>query len=337
MAKRKKPSYYAVRAGRKPGVYRSWEECEKQVSGFSNACFKGFDSYNDAVAFVGDAAASNEIQTPEATQEQKHEESRPSLENLPGSVSVKVEDASALMPPPASQSYFDQFSHFTPNASAPFDDEFNRFASSQGLVSGSQEFRKERTKAISDELKFHYSSQLNDISEIPEAFPEHDKDEFTDEEKLDIYQNMCREIGVDQGVNIEECRRELKKVLVNIIDYIDARRVPGKKIEIWDWDDFDKFSEYSWQDDKRMDSKEAQKNGGFLSALLQKLRRPGQKKRKRGGPDAKVIKHEKIKHETIKKEESRETIKKEESGEEGNDDDVRFIKRVRVSNYVVID
>ena len=32
-----KRKYYAVKKGKKPGIYRSWEECRAQVSGFSGA------------------------------------------------------------------------------------------------------------------------------------------------------------------------------------------------------------------------------------------------------------------------------------------------------------
>ena len=39
MAKNK---YYAVRKGRIPGIYRTWSECQKQVTGYPGAVFKGF-------------------------------------------------------------------------------------------------------------------------------------------------------------------------------------------------------------------------------------------------------------------------------------------------------
>ena len=38
MAKNK---YYAVRKGRIPGIYRTWSECQKQVTGYPGAVFKG--------------------------------------------------------------------------------------------------------------------------------------------------------------------------------------------------------------------------------------------------------------------------------------------------------
>ncbi|MED6207709.1 hypothetical protein PIB30_038175 [Stylosanthes scabra] len=47
-----KYSHYAVRVGKVPGVYTSWEECEKQVIGFSRAKYRGFHNLSDAMAYV---------------------------------------------------------------------------------------------------------------------------------------------------------------------------------------------------------------------------------------------------------------------------------------------
>lgn len=44
--------YYAVRVGRVPGIYETWEECKEQVMGYSGAEFKSFQAYNDAVLFI---------------------------------------------------------------------------------------------------------------------------------------------------------------------------------------------------------------------------------------------------------------------------------------------
>ncbi|KAI1804267.1 Caulimovirus viroplasmin-domain-containing protein [Daldinia bambusicola] len=277
MAKRKRPSYYAVRVGRKPGVYDNWEECEKQVFKFSNAVFKGFDTHDAALAFVGDAITSNAPDTARQSEDLRPDDNPASLEGSRGVVSFKAEDDIGLMPPPASQSYFDQFPDFAPDSSAPFEDEFSRFASSQGLESGSQEYRRQRTKAIRDELKFHYSSQPGDAIRDLQTIPEFPGRSLSESEKLDIYQNMCREIGVNSQDTIAGCRRALKGVLVNIVDYIDARRI-GKPVKIWAWSDFRSFSVYSLQDDKRMDIREAKADGGFLSALLQRITGPGPSK-----------------------------------------------------------
>ena len=46
--------YYAVKNGRVPGIYNTWEECQKQVNGYSKPVFKGFSSLSDARAFLGE-------------------------------------------------------------------------------------------------------------------------------------------------------------------------------------------------------------------------------------------------------------------------------------------
>jgi ribonuclease HI len=45
--------YYAVKSGRKSGIYRTWNECEKQVKGFQGARFKSFKTLQDAQNFIG--------------------------------------------------------------------------------------------------------------------------------------------------------------------------------------------------------------------------------------------------------------------------------------------
>jgi ribonuclease HI len=44
--------FYAVRVGRKPGVYNSWAECEEQVKQYPGAVFKGFVDEPSALEFV---------------------------------------------------------------------------------------------------------------------------------------------------------------------------------------------------------------------------------------------------------------------------------------------
>lgn len=56
--------YYAVKNGRVPGIYTSWDDCRKQVTGFSGAVYKGFTSRSDALEFLGsvsDKKASEDI------------------------------------------------------------------------------------------------------------------------------------------------------------------------------------------------------------------------------------------------------------------------------------
>lgn len=51
MAKAKN-NFYAVLAGRTPGIYRTWAECQRQVTGFKGAKFKGFVTLPEAEAFM---------------------------------------------------------------------------------------------------------------------------------------------------------------------------------------------------------------------------------------------------------------------------------------------
>ena len=53
MAKRQK--YYVVWRGVEPGIYLSWEECERQVKGFPNPKYKAFDTETEATAAFADA------------------------------------------------------------------------------------------------------------------------------------------------------------------------------------------------------------------------------------------------------------------------------------------
>ncbi|XP_015956807.1 uncharacterized protein LOC107481106 [Arachis duranensis] len=50
-------SFYAVRRGRVPGIYRSWEECEHQVNGFRNNEHRGFHDLLEALAWLRSAVS----------------------------------------------------------------------------------------------------------------------------------------------------------------------------------------------------------------------------------------------------------------------------------------
>lgn len=47
-----KEKFYAVKKGRIPGVYSTWEECQQQVKGFPNPVFKSFPTIEEAEAFI---------------------------------------------------------------------------------------------------------------------------------------------------------------------------------------------------------------------------------------------------------------------------------------------
>ena len=44
--------YYAVRVGKTPGVYETWDECLAEVHRYSGAVFKSFKSFAEAEEFV---------------------------------------------------------------------------------------------------------------------------------------------------------------------------------------------------------------------------------------------------------------------------------------------
>ena len=44
--------FYAVRKGVNPGVYKTWDECKAQVSGFPGAEYKSFPNEKDARAYL---------------------------------------------------------------------------------------------------------------------------------------------------------------------------------------------------------------------------------------------------------------------------------------------
>lgn len=46
--------YYAVRIGRNPGIYHTWDECKRETMGFKGASFKKFSTSEDAEAFINE-------------------------------------------------------------------------------------------------------------------------------------------------------------------------------------------------------------------------------------------------------------------------------------------
>lgn len=44
--------YYAVKNGRKTGIYTDWDECKKQVDGFRKAEYKSFKEESEAIAYM---------------------------------------------------------------------------------------------------------------------------------------------------------------------------------------------------------------------------------------------------------------------------------------------
>lgn len=45
--------YYAVKTGKTPGIYRSWDACKAMVHGYPGAVYKSFKTREEALAFLG--------------------------------------------------------------------------------------------------------------------------------------------------------------------------------------------------------------------------------------------------------------------------------------------
>jgi len=226
-------------------------------------------------------------------------EARTSRET-PATQSISQPQPAPAPPPPASQSHFAKFqsSSFTPDDNLSFDSEFARLASSQEWKPGSQEYVRQRTIAIVEELHTHYfsqpsvaaikeepepSSSADEIQEItPQEFhhsiqPQQQHTPFPvppsahDPSQIEIrrngYQSLCREVGiVPPPGQIGECKRRLKAKLVNIVDLIDARRT-GKKVKVWE--DFRSFKKHTLLPEHRISKEDAK--GTVLASLLQHL------------------------------------------------------------------
>ena len=49
--------YYAVRVGKTPGIYLTWDDCKAMVDGFPGAKYKGFETLEEAKDFLGESSA----------------------------------------------------------------------------------------------------------------------------------------------------------------------------------------------------------------------------------------------------------------------------------------
>lgn len=55
--------YYAVKTGKTPGIFTSWEECKASVDGFPKAEYKGFGTLEEARAYLGEEHVETSYET----------------------------------------------------------------------------------------------------------------------------------------------------------------------------------------------------------------------------------------------------------------------------------
>lgn len=51
--------FYAVKKGKTPGIYLSWDECKRMVTGYPGAIYKGFKTREEAEQFIGQEQQKN--------------------------------------------------------------------------------------------------------------------------------------------------------------------------------------------------------------------------------------------------------------------------------------
>ncbi|GCC30631.1 hypothetical protein chiPu_0009083 [Chiloscyllium punctatum] len=111
----KKRFYYAVKAGRKPGVYATWDECKEQVDKFPNASFKKFAIEDDAWSFVRTVASNSQATSTDCSDQIKSTNEEKNLEDCNGrkrSLS-SVEDETCTKRFKSTQSFIDLEQKFT--------------------------------------------------------------------------------------------------------------------------------------------------------------------------------------------------------------------------------
>lgn len=64
----KKNKFYAVRKGRKPGIYQTWPECQEQVKGYKGAQYKSFKTEEEAKEYINDNESGQQSQTTDKLQ-----------------------------------------------------------------------------------------------------------------------------------------------------------------------------------------------------------------------------------------------------------------------------
>ena len=95
-------SFYAVKVGKSPGVYRTWEDCAKQVHKYPKAVYKKFSTMSDANRFIKNPTysykPSKRIRTPMAIASCSSIHSS-SNEHLPSASMVRPECSGASAHP----------------------------------------------------------------------------------------------------------------------------------------------------------------------------------------------------------------------------------------------
>jgi viroplasmin and RNaseH domain-containing protein len=66
-----KKNFYVVRVGRKPGIYKTWDECKAQVDKYPGADFKGVGTYEEAEIYLNGGSKKEEPKQEETVVDNK--------------------------------------------------------------------------------------------------------------------------------------------------------------------------------------------------------------------------------------------------------------------------
>ncbi|KAL1863185.1 hypothetical protein Plec18170_000015 [Paecilomyces lecythidis] len=99
-------------------------------------------------------------------------------------------------------SFFEDFSDFVRNPSAPVSVEFSRLAAQRKWKVGSKRYRQMWSKCMFSEFENVYGTEFS---------------------RLQCWQNLCAELQIDVFDSIRKCKMALSKVYVNLVDLLDSR------------------------------------------------------------------------------------------------------------------
>lgn len=143
-----------------------------------------------------------------------------------------------------SSSFFSQYPEFDHDATAPLVAEFQRLSLQRGWKADGKKFRQNRQKCLAQEFEHHYGHTSN---------------------KLAGWQTLCADVYISPiPPSINQCKKALSKIAVNLVDLIDSRRT-GKKVKLFP--SKNALRNYSIKHDKIFPKRQA-KADGFLCALL---------------------------------------------------------------------
>ncbi|MCK4260792.1 MAG: ribonuclease H family protein [Halanaerobiales bacterium] len=82
--------YYAVKVGRKTGIFSSWQECKKQVEGFSSAIYKGFSTVKEAENYLKNDNSIKRVNVKIEIESENHIKTKTIIAYVDGSYSEKL-------------------------------------------------------------------------------------------------------------------------------------------------------------------------------------------------------------------------------------------------------